>query len=82
VAEILRTTLGRPIERPHLRSTTHKGFDFRWLRAQLGRHFVIQHETLSPFPSWAWFLNSQIFFVCEPQPSSVTARAALSERSI
>jgi hypothetical protein len=55
--------LGGTVERPSNRRSTHKGFDFRWLREKIRKRFVIEAEILSPLPL-PWWANSQAFFIC------------------
>ena len=49
---------------PH--TTTHKGFDFRWLEHTLRLHMRVVYKTKSPFnfmPSW---ISPSIGFICIP----------------
>jgi hypothetical protein len=62
-SELIAGLTGRVVPRPSSRIATHKGFDFRWLRHELTRLFIIEEEILSPF-LLPWWANSQIFFVC------------------
>jgi SAM-dependent methyltransferase len=62
--DVVRSTLGVAIKRPEEKLTTHKGFDFRWLKRLIGQSFEIQSMQCSPLPALPWFLNSQIFLVC------------------
>lgn len=62
--EMARLIFGLPIDRPEDRNTTHKGFDFRWLRHQLLKRFVILKQFYAPLPL-PWWLNSQAFFICQ-----------------
>ena len=43
----------------------HKGFDWRVLREELSREFVIRRTQFSPMPWMRSLLNSQVWFVCE-----------------
>ena len=61
--EMVRATLGLPIERPTLRGPTHKGFDFRWLEQQIAKHFTILERGFSPFQMLPWMVNSQAIFI-------------------
>jgi len=65
--ELSRVLLGQPIPRPPATVSyqTHKGFDFRALRARLSRDFRIEKEICSPFPHLPWIFNSQMFFVAK-----------------
>jgi 2-polyprenyl-3-methyl-5-hydroxy-6-metoxy-1,4-benzoquinol methylase len=60
--------LGRPIGRPENPRNTHQGFDFRELRTLLQGGFSIERTLLSPIGAAPWWLNSQVFFICRPQP--------------
>ena len=61
--EMARAVAGRPIERTDKRMKSHKGFDFRWLRRQVERRFVIVEERTSPFAALPWWLNSQAMMI-------------------
>jgi cyclopropane fatty-acyl-phospholipid synthase-like methyltransferase len=63
LSELSAGVMGREVERPANRRITHKGFDFRWLRAKLRERFLIEEEILSPLPL-PWWMNSQVFFIC------------------
>jgi hypothetical protein len=62
-AELMSGTFGGIVDRSHDRLTSHKGFDFRWLRGKLSEHFVVESEIFSPLPL-PWWANSQAFFIC------------------
>lgn len=48
---------------------THKGFDWRNLRAILNQNFIITKETYSPFPWLYHGLNSQWFVALKKRPA-------------
>lgn len=60
---VAAVVLGRPAARAGNVKTTHKGFDFRALRATVGGHFTLEREWLSPFSALPWPANSQHFSV-------------------
>jgi 2-polyprenyl-3-methyl-5-hydroxy-6-metoxy-1,4-benzoquinol methylase len=64
VAEIVRSTLGARVPRPDNPRGTHKGFDFRELRAIVEQRFTISHVRHSPFAWLPWWLSSQYFMIC------------------
>jgi len=64
--EMARHVLGLQLTRAENRGTSHKGFDYRWLRRQLQQGFLIVREFYSPLPL-PWWLNSQAFFICQPK---------------
>lgn len=63
--DMFKGILGISIPRAHNRHTSHKGFDFRWLRNQLSTHFRVTQEFYSPFRHLPWWVNSQAVFVAE-----------------
>lgn len=65
LGELLRALAGRPVPRGPDIKGSHKGFDFRELRARLERDFEIESQALSPSSGRPWYLNSQIFYHCQ-----------------
>lgn len=63
--EMAKGTLGFPITRTPNRLSSHKGFDFRALRAEVGKAFRIVEQGYSPFASLPWWTNSQAVLVAE-----------------
>lgn len=63
--ELVRSVFGRPVMRPVNPKPTHKGFDFRELKRLLKGKYEIQETVYSPFPRLPWWINSQVFFVCQ-----------------
>lgn len=63
ISELLAGFFGRAVQRTTDRLTSHKGFDFRWLREKLCERFSIEAEIPSPLPL-PWWANSQVFFIC------------------
>jgi SAM-dependent methyltransferase len=63
--EMAKATAGHPIARAPNRLSSHKGFDFRWLREKLAADFRIIEESYSPFPKAPWWTNSQAVFIAE-----------------
>jgi len=63
--EMAKGTVGFPIARAANRLSSHKGFDFRWLRRELAANFRIIEESYSPFPKAPWWTNSQAVFIAE-----------------
>lgn len=63
----LKSLLGTPIPRPADPKHTHQGFDFRDLIQTLSRHFRIEQKHYHPFSALPWYVNSQIFMVCEKE---------------
>ena len=66
IAELVTALFGGSVARPLDRKPTHKGFDFRILREDLGKKFFIRREFYSPLPL-PWWMNSQAFFICAPK---------------
>lgn len=65
LSSTLKSLLGTPIPRPADPKHTHQGFDFRDLIQTLSRCFHIQQEHYHPFTALPWYVNSQVFIVCE-----------------
>lgn len=59
--------LGRPAPRTDDVRTSHKGFDFRALRARIQRRFALREQWCSPFPIAPWPVNSQHFSCWRPR---------------
>lgn len=62
--DLVKASFGRTITRATDRLTSHRGFDFRWLKRELAKHFTIDRLSFSPFGGLPWWLNSQAVFVC------------------
>lgn len=69
-AELIKAMVGIPVARPLNPRTTHKGFDFRELRAIVSDRFVIDAVHLSPVPHLPWWVSSQYFMICRPKTRS------------
>jgi 2-polyprenyl-3-methyl-5-hydroxy-6-metoxy-1,4-benzoquinol methylase len=67
--EVLRSAVGMPVRRPENLRITHKGFDFRKLRATFGARFVLERVYHCPILWMPWWLSSQFFMVCRKAPS-------------
>ncbi|WP_454757495.1 class I SAM-dependent methyltransferase [Cupriavidus campinensis] len=65
--EALRALMGLPVTRPDNPRHTHKGFDFRKLRAQVSTRFDVEAESTSPLRQLPWWLSSQVFMICRPR---------------
>jgi cyclopropane fatty-acyl-phospholipid synthase-like methyltransferase len=65
IVDTLKAAAGIRIERAANRLSSHKGFDFRWLRDELAAGFRITEQQYSPFPGAQWWVNSQAIFVAE-----------------
>lgn len=63
IGELIAGTFGQPVSRAPDRLTSHKGFDFRWLRQVVAEQFTIEQQFFSPLPL-PWWANSQAFLVC------------------
>ncbi|MGO4306576.1 class I SAM-dependent methyltransferase [Cupriavidus sp. RAF12] len=72
--EALRALLGLPVTRPDNPRQTHKGFDFRKLRAHVCTRFAVEFACNSPLPQLPWWLSSQYFMVCRTRPAVRHAR--------
>ncbi|SAL77379.1 Methyltransferase domain protein [Caballeronia telluris] len=68
--ELFKSMVGIPVCRPQNPRTTHKGFDFRELRAIVSERFLIEAVHLSPVPHTPWCLSSQYFMICRPRARS------------
>jgi 2-polyprenyl-3-methyl-5-hydroxy-6-metoxy-1,4-benzoquinol methylase len=66
-AEVLKAMVGIPVCRPQNPRVTHKGFDFRELRATVSERFVIDAVHVSPVPHTPWWMSSQYFMICRPR---------------
>jgi len=66
-AEVLKSMVGIRVQRPENPRTTHKGFDFRELRAIVGERFAIEAVHVSPVPHAPWWISSQYFMICRPR---------------
>jgi SAM-dependent methyltransferase len=78
VSELLRAAFGRSVDRPSYAGLGasgtyqyhgHKGFDFRTLQREISEHLHIARRLFTPVPWFGPVLNSQVWFVCEPQRS-------------
>jgi 2-polyprenyl-3-methyl-5-hydroxy-6-metoxy-1,4-benzoquinol methylase len=69
-AELIKAMVGIPVARPLDPRTTHKGFDFRELRAIVSERFVIDAVHLSPVPHLPWWVSSQYFMICRPKANA------------
>jgi SAM-dependent methyltransferase len=65
--DLVKSSLGIPIQRPENPRHTHMGFDFRWLMRLVGQKFVVSEVGCSPFRSLPWYFNSQVFIVASPK---------------
>lgn len=66
VSELFKASLfGIPGARPGNPRPTHKGFDFREIQRELESNFRLVEKNYSPFPFLGWYMNSQVFFICE-----------------
>lgn len=63
-AEVLRSVAGFRISRPENPRTTHKGFDFRELRALVASQFMVEQVFRSPLAWLPWWMSSQYFMIC------------------
>lgn len=63
--DLVKATFGIPIARAADRLSSHRGFDFRWLRGRIAETFRIADETRSPFAMAPWWVNSQAIFIAE-----------------
>lgn len=54
------------LDRPNL-FHGHKGFNWRTLRARLGKQFTVQQTLFSPMGWLGGYLNSQAWFICTPR---------------
>lgn len=69
------TSIPRPVYRQDFEPArpnifhTHKGFNWRRLRRQLTRYFVIHETCFSPFGWLGGYANSQVWFTCKPRTS-------------
>jgi SAM-dependent methyltransferase len=68
-----QTTITRPVyradfapNRPNL-FYGHKGFNWRTLRARLGKQFTVQQTLFSPMGWLGGYLSSQAWFICTPR---------------
>lgn len=75
--EMLRSVAGLPVARVAFEGNSaggayryygHKGFDYRDLAREIGDRFTIRQRLFSPMPWLGPALNSQAFFVCQPNP--------------
>ena len=65
LASTLKSMVGSPIPRPADPRHTHQGFDFRDLVQVLSQYFSVEQKHYHPFSVLPWYVNSQIFMVCE-----------------
>jgi hypothetical protein len=65
VREVITALCGGSVEPPANPKPTHKGFDFRRLEDKIGAVFSIKEQRCSPFAGLPWWLNSQLFFICQ-----------------
>jgi hypothetical protein len=65
VFEVLKSAAGLPVSRPSNPRTTHKGFDFRELIAEVSQWFQIRQVEYSPVAVLPWWLSSQCFLMCQ-----------------
>lgn len=65
LASTLKSLVGAQIPRPADPRHTHQGFDFRDLIQDLSQYFFIKQKCYHPFRMLPWYMNSQIFMVCE-----------------
>lgn len=70
LGELLRSAVGKPVCRPENLRVTHKGFDFRELRAMLDGRFALAQVYHSPLRWLPWWLSSQYFMVCRKASST------------
>jgi 2-polyprenyl-3-methyl-5-hydroxy-6-metoxy-1,4-benzoquinol methylase len=68
------SAIGRPIYTAEfsggivMRYHGHKGFNWRQLRGELSRSFVVERTLFSPVPLLGSLLNSQVWMVCRRRP--------------